>query len=447
MKRLLSLDDAINLGRKEMISLHKEYLNSSLVTLLSLVNLTKKFVKADGMKVWDSDGVEYLDFLGGFGSLNTGHNHPKIISAVSKVKEQPNLLQVSLSSLSGALAYNLAQITPGKLQRSFFCNSGLEAVEGAMKLARLATGRNKIVSAEKSYHGTGNGHKTNKKSHSSDSSHFPLGDLECVRRLLKNKDVAAVIVEPVQGEGGMIVPQEGFLAGVREICDQYDTLLIFDEIQTGLGRTGKMFACEYEHVEPDIMCLAKSLGGGIMPIGAYISVDKVWQKAYGTIEKATLHTSTFGGNSIACAAAIAAIEVIVEEDLVNNALEQGDYLLSKLKDLKSNHKFIKEVRGKGLMIGIEFNQPKGMLNTLSGGRLDKVATKYTGSMFAGELFNKHRIITSYTLNSPNVIRLEPPLSVSKKEIDYLIDALSDILSKNKGFFSLSLSAGKDSIKK
>ncbi|MGE5605372.1 MAG: aspartate aminotransferase family protein [Bacteroidota bacterium] len=453
--KLLSLDEALKLSRNEVVELHKEYLNGSLVSLMSLINFTKQFVKAEGVKVWDSEGREYLDFLGGYGALNLGHNHPRILAALTKASQQPNLLQASLNTLAGALAHNLAQITPGNLQRSFFGNSGAEAVEGALKLARIATGKTKIISALNSFHGKSFGtlSATGKEKYQKPFQplvpgfdYFPFGDLGALEKLLLPQDTAAVILEPIQGEGGIILPPAGFLKGVRELCSKYGALLIVDEIQTGFGRTGKLFACEHEGVEPDILCLAKSLGGGVMPIGVYLASDAIWKKGYGAIERATLHSSTFGGNSMACAAGLAALEVILDEGLTEKAAELGDYFLTKLRELQKKYTLVKEVRGIGLFIGLEFEQPEGWLDKATGGKLSETAREYTGAMVAGELLNKHGIITAYTLNNPNVIRLEPPLIVEKAEIDRVVEALADIFERNRNFFSLALETGKGLLK-
>lgn len=452
---LFSLDDALKLTRTEVVELHREYLNPSLVNLMSLINFTKQYVKADGIRVWDSEGREFLDFLGGYGALNLGHNHPRILAVITKVSQQPNLLQASLNTLAGALAHNLALITPGKLQRSFFCNSGAEAVEGALKLARIATGKTKIISALNSFHGKSFGalSATGKEKYQKPFQplvpgfdYFPFGDLEAMEKLLKTQDTAAVILEPIQGEGGINLPPPGFLKATRELCTKFGALLIIDEIQTGFGRTGKLFACEHEGVEPDILCLAKSLGGGVMPIGVYIATDAVWKNGYGVIERATLHSSTFGGNSLACAAGLAALEVIAEERLTEKAAELGEYFLSKLKKLQERHSLIKEVRGLGLFIGLEFEQPRGWLDKLTGGKLSETAHEYTGAMVAGELLNKHGIITAYTLNNPNVIRLEPPLVVEKAEIDRVVEALSAIFDQSQSFFGLAMETGKSFLK-
>ncbi|KUK82890.1 MAG: Ornithine/acetylornithine aminotransferase [Pelotomaculum thermopropionicum] len=451
----LPLSEALKQNRKQVVNNHKVYVNAGLAAMMGMLNFDKQFTKAEGINLWDSDGNRYLDFLGAYGALNLGHNHPRVTAALEQVKQLPNLLQASLGALAGALAKNLAAATPGDLQRSFFGNSGAEAVEGALKLARAATGRRGLVYCDNSFHGKTMGalsvtgrekYRKYFKPLLPDCISIPYGRLDALESTLKSENIAAFIVEPVQGEGGIIIPPPGYLSGAREICSRYGTLLIMDEIQTGLGRTGKMFACEHEGVIPDIMCLAKSLGGGVMPVGAYITTDGIWKKAYGSIEKALLHTSTFGGNTMAAAAAIAALEVTYEENLPDRACETGRQLLTGLYKLKDKYPLVKEVRGCGLMVGVEFNQPGGLASKASFGLFDKLSEEYTGSMVAGELLNKYRIITAYTLNNPNVIRLEPPLNVTSEQIDTLLQALEQVFSEHKSFFSMAASGAKTVLK-
>lgn len=451
----LPLTEAIKQSREQVVENHKTYLNSSLVMMMGLINFDKQFTRAEGIYVWDNKGNRYLDFLGAYGALNMGHNHPKIIDAVNQVKEMPNLLQAALGTLPAALAKNLALATPGDLRRSFFGNSGAEAVEGALKLARAATGRTALVYCEGSFHGKSLGALsiTGRKKYQQafeplvpDCYEVPYGDLDALENRLRDQSCAAFIVEPIQGEGGIIIPPPGYLSGVRQICSRYGTLLIFDEIQTGFGRTGDMFACQHEGVTPDIMCLAKSLGGGVMPIGAYITTDEIWKKAYGSMEKATLHTSTFGGNTRAAAAGIAALEVLYEENLPEKARESGTYLLQQLRKLQEKYPLLKDVRGRGLMVGIEFNQPGSLAGKATLGLVNKLSEEYLGSLVAGELMNKYHIITAYTLNNPNVIRLEPPLGVTREQLDTLLAALDKILAANKGFFGMAASGAKTLLK-
>lgn len=454
-EELLTLDEALQLGRKEVKERYKTYVNPSLANMLSLLEFDKQFVQAEGCYVWDSEGNKYLDFLGGYGSLNLGHNHPKVIEAVTRATGLPNLLQASMGTLTAALASNLAVITPGKLSRSFFCNSGAEAVEGALKLARAATGRKKLLFCAHSFHGKTFGalSVTGRSKYQvaftpllPECEVIPFGDAKALEQELEKGDVAGFIFEPVQGEGGIIVPPAGYLTAVRQLCSQYGALMIADEIQTGFGRTGYMFACDEEKVVPDIMCLAKALGGGVMPMGAYITTEEIWDKAYGTMEKCTLHTSTFGGNALACAAAINTIQVLVEEDLAAQALDKGSHLMQGLIRLGEKYRLIADVRGKGLLVGVEFTKPEGgFLNKLTGGMMSKLSEEYLGAMVAGELQNKHGVITAYTLNNPNVIRLEPPLIVTKEEIDQVLVALEDIFSTKQSFLGMALSSGKSAL--
>lgn len=383
-----------------------------------------------------------------------GHNHPTVIEAVKKVMEWPNLLQASLGTVVSALAHNLAQILPGGLSRSFFCNSGAEAVEGALKLARAASGKTKIVYCEGSFHGKTLGalSVTGRQKYQKPflpllgpCEMVPFGDLEALEQKIFKKDVAAFILEPIQGEGGVIVPPKGYLSGVRELCDKYDVLLIVDEIQTGFGRTGKMFACEHEGVIPDIICLAKSLGGGVIPIGAYSTKPEIWEKAYGGMERALLHTSTFGGNTWAAAAAIAAINVIVEQNLCEQARANGEYMLNRLKELQNRYSVVKEVRGLGLMTGVEFKSQAGLMDKLTGGMINKLSEEYFGALVAGELQNKYHVITAYTLNNPNVTRLEPPLVVTKEQIDQVVDALEEIFQRHRSFVGMALATSRTAL--
>lgn len=448
--QLLDIDGALNLTPAESEENHKTYGNSGLASLLGMLGLTRKFVRAEGCYVWDSEGRKYLDFLAGYGAVSLGHNHPRLIEALRKTEALPNILQVSLPTLAGALARDLAIIAPGDLQRTFFANSGAEAIEGALKLVRAATERAKIVYTDNSFHGKTFGalSVTGREKYRKpfcpvlpETVPVPFGDAGALEKALKGKDVAGFIVEPIQGEGGVVVPPDGYLAAAKQLCEKYGALLIVDEIQTGFGRTGKMFACEYENVVPDVMCLAKTLGGGVMPIGAFITTDKIWKKAYGGLEKCTLHTSTFGGNSRACAAGIAAINVLVNERLPEAAAEKGAYIMQKLAAMKEKYDVIKEVRGKGLLIGIEFKEPTGgFLKAISLGVMNTLSKEYLAALVSGELANKHGVITAYTLNNPNVIRLEPPLIVNYEEIDYALSSLEEVLGRFKGFMGAALSS-------
>ncbi len=446
---LLGLDGALSLDRKRSGELFSKHVNPGLKTMLSAIGFDKKFVSGEGVSVFDEEGNRYLDFLGGYGSLPFGHNPRDILDRMAEIDERPNFLQAQVSPLQAALGHDLAQILPGDLGVAFFCNSGAEAVEGALKIARIVTGRSVYVHCTGAFHGKTFGalsvggrekYKTPFEPLLPVCVEVPFGDLDALEQAFREYKCAAVILEPIQGEAGVIIPPEGYLKRVRELTKSYDVLMILDEVQTGFGRTGKMFGCEHEGVVPDIMCLAKALGGGVMPIGATVTTPKIWNKAYGGLSKALLHTSTFGGGARACAAALLTIEKILDEELWLRAEELGNYFLGGLKTLQENYKTVKEVRGRGLLIGLEFEKPiPGLLDKLSSGAINEFAEEYYASLVAGDLMKKHRVITAYTLNNPNVMRLEPPLIVTKEEIDHVLNGLEDIFSERKGFLRTAVS--------
>jgi len=447
----ITLDEIMAASQKEVESWHKLYGNSGLVSMLKSLNFNRKFVKASGARVWDDKGREYLDFLGGYGSLNVGHNHPRIAAAISKVlKDTPKILQTTLSNLDGGLKAKLAAITPGDLTTSFLANSGAEAIEGAVKLARSATHRTKILATQKGFHGKTMGalSVTGKGAYQKpfapllpDCEFIPFNDIKALEEALAPREIAAFVIEPVQGEAGIILPDKGYLRSAVELCRHFGTLLIADEIQTGLGRTGRLFACLWDEATPDIMTMAKSLSGGMVPIGAFITRRDIWNSAYGGMKKALLHTSTFGGNALACAAAIETINIIFDEKLTENAAVVGDYLMDKLNDLAKTTKVIAAVRGIGLMIGVEMNKPHSAFVT----RRSEGYSATLASLIAGDLLNNQRIITAFTLNNPHTIRLEPPLLIKKTDADILVDALEESCTKNKSYARAIFSTAKNLI--
>lgn len=401
---------------------YKNYHNKSLARLLKFSGYDKVEVSAKGLYVQDSDGKKYLDCAGGYGVFVAGHNHPYIIEKVSsQLHKMPLSSKVFLNPVLAELCEKLADIAPEGLKNSFICNSGAEAVEGAIKTARLATGKIEIISTINAFHGKTFGalsasgrelYKTPFEPLMKHFKHIAFGNAKSLEQAI-TKDTAAFIVEPVQGEGGIITPPDGYFEQVQEICKKAGVLLIIDEIQTGFGRTGKMFACEHWSVKPDLMTIAKALGGGVMPIGAFMGTEKVWECFK---NNPVLHTSTFGGNQLACSAAIATLEVIEKENLVQNALLQGKYLLTRLHELKEKYpEIIREVRGMGLLAGVCMHKQG-----------------YSGSVIFEMI--KDGIIAVYTLNNPEVIRLEPPLIISKKEIDIAISAFERALQKTKQNF-------------
>jgi putrescine aminotransferase len=388
---------------------YRAYLNPPLARVMK-VSGSPVEVRAQGCTIVDQNGKEYLDFAGGYGVFTLGHRHPRVLAAV---REQLESLALSgrtmFSPPMGRLAKRLAEITPGDLQISFFANSGAEAIEGALKLARAATKRTKFVATHDAYHGKTFGALSVSGSEPYRAPFEPLlevqlvpyGDVDALAGALEG--AAAFVVEPVQAEGGVNVPPAGYLSRARELCDAAGALLIADEVQTGLGRCGLTFACERDGVVPDVMVLAKGLSGGVVPIGAYVARLPVWNAAYG--KAPLLHTSTFGGSPLACAAALAALDVVFDESLVENARLRGEQLLHGARLIAAEYPgVIREVRGLGLLVGVE------LTNEGYGGTL------------VPELL-KRGVTAAWTLNRQRVIRLEPPLIVTAEEVVRALEAL------------------------
>lgn len=440
--KLITLEDGLSISRTSSKDLFKEYVNPGLASLFEMLDLHRNFTRAEGTLVWDDEGNEYLDFTAGFGSLNLGHNHPSVRQAIERVREAPAVLPPSLSRLAAVLAHNLAQVTPGNLKNCFFCNSASESIEAALKLARASTGRHRIVYCDGAFHGKtlgalsvsgGQFYRQPFVPLLPECQKIPYGDTVALEMVLRDERAACFIVEPIQVESGIVIPTESYLRKVREVCTRYNTLLIVDESQTAFGRCGKMFACELEDVVPDIICLSAYLGGGILPVAGVITTAGIWQKAYGSIERCMLHTSVFGENTMGMAAGIAALNEAVELELSVQASEKGDYLKQKLKDLTGDSGLIKEVRGKGLLIGIELNPlSDSARNKLAGEKSSQMGDEFLASVVTGDLLNRHRIISTYTLNAPNVIRVQPPLTVSYDELDRFAGCLADTLNVKIG---------------
>ena len=394
---------------EETIAKYEKYINPAQAKLFRFMGLASVEGHAQGWTINDSEGREFIDCLGGYGMFALGHRHPKVVEAVEKeLHAMPMCGKVLFNRPMGELAELLAEITPGDLQYSFFVNSGTEAVEGCLKVARLATKRSKFVAAENAFHGKTMGSLTATgrdlyrepfKPLLDCFTHVPYGDASALEAVV-DEETAAVILEPIQGEGGIIVPPTGYLKEAKAICEAKGALLIADEVQTGIGRTGTWFGVEHDDVKPDLMACAKALGGGVMPLGAIIGTPAAWQ---GLIEAPFLHTSTFGGNQMACAAGVATIKAIKEEDLLRRSAETGAYFKAGLEQIQKEFpEVIAEVRGKGMMLGVELTR------------------EGAGGMLMSLMIDKS-IIVAYTLNNPKVIRIEPPLVMPKEVVDYVLE--------------------------
>lgn len=370
-------------------------------------------------------GREYIDCLGGYGMMDLGWGHPEVIDTVkAQLGRTPMPSQELIDPLRGVLARLLAMITPGDIKYSFFAASGTEAVEGTIKLAKMYTHKNGFIAALQAFHGKTMGSlsmmgKSDYRTpvgmlYGGPVYHVPFGDADAVEKQLDISkkvgiDIAAVLMEPIQGEAGAIVPPDDFWPRIREITNHYGVLLIADEVQTGFGRTGKLWGVDHWDVKPDIIALAKSLGGGVMPVSAFCSTEEIWQCMM--FPNPFIHTTTTGGGALACSAAIAAINITLREKLWEQAAAKGDYLIPKLKELARRYPEIyHSITGKGLLIGQHFHNPE------------------VGYKVAAGLF-KRGVLVAGTLTSAQTIRIEPPLVITYEQIDAVLNRLEDTLEE------------------
>jgi len=398
---------------EEVVDKYSNHVNPYLSKLLAFAGFGVE-TYGEGCYIYDHEGKKFLDCLGGYGTFALGHRHPKVIEAVkNQLDNLPMSGKAFFSKNLCDLAAKLAEIAPGDLQYTFACSTGTEAVEGALKFAKIATCRVKIISTEGGYHGKTLGALATTGRAKYRKRAEPLmpgvvfvdyGDTEAMIREIDDT-TACVIIEPIQGEGGIHIPPDGYLRAIREACTKHGALMIADEVQTCLGRTGKVWGCDWEGVAPDIMTLAKQLGGGVQPLGAILFTPAVCEAVFS--ENPLMHTSTFGGNPVACAAGIATIQVMQDENLVERSLKMGELMMSGLNGVKDRHPdLIAEVRGRGLMIGVEFT-------------MDEVGELTVAQMLIRGL------CAAYTLNNPRVMRFEPPLIITEEQIDFAVKTFEE----------------------
>lgn len=445
---LLTVEDAKALAVPQIRDLFAAHLNPGQLHFMKLLGFDKvKVERAEGMHYVTADGRRILDFFGGFGSVAFGHNHPRVIAARQRFQDESRheICMAFMSQYAAALAKNLAEIAPGDLDMVFLGSSGSEAMEAAIKVAEQAQGaaKSKILYAANAFHG-----KTKGALSITDSGLYqqqfklvdnrvkvPFGDLDAIRRAIESDpSIGIVVLETIQGGGGIIEAPTAFWQGLRALCDRHGVLWVADEVQCGLGRTGTFFAFERHGVIPDVTALAKSLGGSKSAMAAMIARREVYMKAYGKPKTALIHgPATFGGIGEACISAIEGLNILYDEDLIGNAERVGGHLIARLKEIAAKHpQLIKEVRGRGFMVGVEFNDisealPFGLRHMVS--LLDD---KLKGSLcgFVGALLLKdHDILVAFTEYNRNVIRLEPPLIATRADVDQFCGAFDALLSR------------------
>lgn len=424
--------------RQENFSLHGQYLNAQMVNVLKTIGFDRHYVRAEGPYLFDDQGDRYLDLLSGFGVFVLGRNHPTVVRTLQDVlqAELPNLVQMDVSLLSGLLAERLQKLTPDGLDRIFFANSGTESVEAAIKFSRCATGRSKIVYCQGGYHGltlgslsaTGDPHfRADFGPLLPDFVEVPFGDLAALEKALARKDVAAFITEPIQGHG-VWIPKADYLPGAAALCRQYGSLFIADEVQTGLGRTGKWWAVEHFGVEPDLLCMAKALSGGFVPVGAVACRQWIFDKVFSRMDRAVVHGSTFGKNNLSMAAGLATLEVLETEHWVDHAAQTGRQLMADLQPLVTQHECLKAVRGLGMIMALEFAEPSSLGLKLSWKTLEAANRGLFSQMITVPLFTRHRILSQVAGHGMNVVKFIPPLILTAEDCRWIVEAVSDVVA-------------------
>lgn len=422
----------------DKFALHEQHLNNQMVRMLQTIGYDRHYKRAVGQYLYDQEGTEYLDLLSGFGVFAIGRNHPTVINALKETLtlELPNLVQLDVSILSGLLAKEVLKTTPENINKMFFCNSGTEAVEAAIKFARYTTKRDKIVFCDHGYHGLTLGalslvgediFREGFGTLLPGCVSVPFNDLEALEIALKNKEVAAFIVEPIQGKG-VNLPDDNYLPEVERLCKKYGTLFVADEVQTGIGRTGKFWAIDHWGVKPDMICMAKALSGGFVPVGGVAITEKIMDSVFNRMDRAVVHGSTFGKNNMAMAAGLATLQVMEDEKLVENSLKVGTDIINSLNALSGQYEFLKEARGKGMMIAVEFNSPKSLKLKAAWAMLEAANKGLFCQMVTIPLFKEHHILTQVAGHGMNVIKLLPPLNLNQKDRDHIVTAFDKAIA-------------------
>lgn len=441
----------------ENYDLHDRYVNSTLVKVQRTIGFDKVYARAEGAYLYDMDGKDYLDFLSGYGVYNIGRNHPVVQQAVRDVLDMdlPNMVQMDCALLSGllgeALVKTIQEKTEAELDAVFFCNSGTESVEGALKFARAHTGKPRILSLSSSYHGLSYGalsitHSGNFREQVGpflkDTDFIKLNDLTQLEEKLKVGDVAALIVEPVQGKGCHTSNDE-YYPKAQELCHQYGALFICDEVQTGLGRTGKWFGFQHWNLKPDIITLAKALSGGYVPTAAIAMRREIYQSMFSRMDRCVAHSTTFGRNNLAMACGLATLEVLKEENIVENAAKRGQQIITGLKELQKKHDIIKEVRGKGLIIAIEFKEPSSLTQKVAWKAIHAVDKGLFAQMIVSPLLEQHRILTQVAGHNMDVVKILPPLIIGDKEVDHFLNSFDNTIQSLSNISGPIWSFGKN----
>ena len=417
--------------------LYREHVNPQWVRLLDTLRMNVRYARCRGAELFAENGRRYLDFLSGYCVHNIGHNHPDVVTALESElrREGPGMLQSHVPELAGDLAAELCRRAGGRLTKVFFCSSGSEGVESAIKFARARTRRDGLLYADGAFHGLTTGALSLMGGQFwregfgkllPDCESIPFGNVDALRQKLESKKFAALVLEPIQAEAGIRLPEGNYLAEAQALCRRYGTLLVLDEVQTGLGRTGKFLAAHHYGVEPDMVVLAKALSGGLVPVGALLMTDEIYEAVYGSLKRSIIHASTFSENALAMRAGLATLEVLDREQLVERSAELGDYLRERLQDALAGYEMIRDVRGKGLFCGVEFAPPKRVTLRAAFEAFRAVHPGMFGQMVVMNLFERGAL-TQITGNNLLVLKVAPPLVVTRPQVDEFVTLARDLV--------------------
>jgi ornithine--oxo-acid transaminase len=434
-----SVSGALASRKHADVDLWGETINPQFSRVLKKIGFDRQWTRAEGAYLWDDDGNKFLDMLGGFGMFNVGRNNPRVRAALAEALELdlPGSVQLGASPLPPLLAQELIHRSPPRIERVLFTSSGTEAVEAALKLGRAATGRTRVLSAEHGFHGLTLGSlSANGNAEFTDRfgpllpgfSHVPFGDLDALERELRGDDVALFLVEPVQGKG-VNLPPPGYLEGAQELCRAHGTLFCVDEVQTGFGRTGKLFAFEHWGLEPDLVPVAKSLSGGYVAVGALLMSKAVHAAVFDSMEHSVSHGSTFAPNELGMVAGLATLHELDERDLVARSARLGAKLLELTTPLVERYDVVRDVRGLGLLWAIEFGEPESGRRTYR--LLDRVQPGLFAQVIVVPLFREHRILSQVAGHKLPVIKGIPPLTLSEDDLQWFVDALDETIRKSR----------------
>ena len=420
--------------------LHADHINPRWTKALGIIGFDKCYERAEGAYLWDRDGTKYLDTLAGYSVFNIGRNHPVVRTALTDFMavDYPSLVQIEAPLLSGVLAQDLKRRVGYGLNRVYFTSTGAEGVETAIKFARKATGRREVLFASNAFHGLTNGALALNGAEVFREDFGPLlphcrrvpfNDLAALEEALSQADVAAFMIEPVQGKGASIVG-DGYLREASRLCRAAGTLLVADEIQCGMGRTGRFLAMQHdEGAEPDVVIISKSLSGGYVPVGAVLTHDWVYDKVFNSLDRAVVHSSTFGQGSLAMVAGLATLSVLDDEDLMQNAAKQGNALGQGLLAMKDEFEFISDVRWRGLMIGIEFDKPRSLKLKTAWATANKLNKDLFCQAVTIPMLTDHNVLTQVAGNSMTTIKLTPPLTITDADVAWFLDSFRDVMRR------------------